>query len=181
MDWEFGISRLKLLYAGRINNKVLLKSTGNYIQCPVINRNGKVMLKKVYICTTESLYCTHKLTQHHKSTILEKNKIKKNLPVCHWPTGQIWTASQTREDSFPHWSNIYAESTMRHCFSFHLLDCALLGMLFLLFIFIPLLLSKQDLKHSWPINICWTKCDLIFPVGLKMWVSASDGAATLIL
>ena len=30
---------------------------------------------KVYMCITESLYCTHKLTQHHKSTILEKNKI----------------------------------------------------------------------------------------------------------
>ena len=41
MDWEFGISRCKLLYIGWINNKVLLYSTGNYIQCPVINHNGK--------------------------------------------------------------------------------------------------------------------------------------------
>ena len=40
-DWEFGISRYKLLYRGRINNKVLLYSTGNYIQCPVINHNGE--------------------------------------------------------------------------------------------------------------------------------------------
>ena len=30
-DWEFGISRCKLLYIGWINNKVLLYSTGNYI------------------------------------------------------------------------------------------------------------------------------------------------------
>ena len=35
-DWEFGISRCKLVYIGWIN-KVLLYSTGNYIQYPVIN------------------------------------------------------------------------------------------------------------------------------------------------
>ena len=41
MDWEFGVSRCKLLYIEWINNKVLLYSTGNYIQYPVINHNGK--------------------------------------------------------------------------------------------------------------------------------------------
>ena len=41
MDWEFGVSRCKLLYIQWINNKVLLYSTGNYIQYPVINQNGK--------------------------------------------------------------------------------------------------------------------------------------------
>ena len=41
MDWEFGISRCKLLYIEWINSKVLLYSTGNYIQYPVINRNRK--------------------------------------------------------------------------------------------------------------------------------------------
>ena len=30
-DWEFEISRCKLLYIEWINNKVLLYSTGNYI------------------------------------------------------------------------------------------------------------------------------------------------------
>ena len=40
-DWEFGISRCKLLHMEWINNKVLLYSTGNYIQYPVINHNGK--------------------------------------------------------------------------------------------------------------------------------------------
>ena len=40
-DWEFGISRCKLVCIGWINNKVLLYSTGNYIQYPVINHNGK--------------------------------------------------------------------------------------------------------------------------------------------
>ena len=33
MDWEFGISRCKLLYIGQINNKFLLCNTGNYTQC----------------------------------------------------------------------------------------------------------------------------------------------------
>ena len=41
MEWEFGISRCKPVYIERINNKVLLYSTGNYIQYPVINHNGK--------------------------------------------------------------------------------------------------------------------------------------------
>ena len=41
MEWEFGVSRCQLLYIGWINNKVLLYSTGNYIQYPIINHNGK--------------------------------------------------------------------------------------------------------------------------------------------
>ena len=40
-DWEFGIPRCKLLYIEWMNNKALLYSTGNYIQYPVINHNGK--------------------------------------------------------------------------------------------------------------------------------------------
>ena len=36
MEWEFGISRCKLLYREWKNNKVLLYRTGNYIQYPVI-------------------------------------------------------------------------------------------------------------------------------------------------
>ena len=41
MEWEFGIGRCELLYIGWINNKVLLYSTGNCIQYPIINHNGK--------------------------------------------------------------------------------------------------------------------------------------------
>ena len=49
-DWEFGISRCKLLYTGQINSKVPLCSTGNYIQYPVINHNGKEYEKEyIYI------------------------------------------------------------------------------------------------------------------------------------
>ena len=35
VEWEVGVSRCKLLYPKGINNKVLLYSTENYIQCPI--------------------------------------------------------------------------------------------------------------------------------------------------
>ena len=40
-DWKFVVNRCKLIYIECINNKVLLYSTGNYIQYPVINHTGK--------------------------------------------------------------------------------------------------------------------------------------------
>ena len=48
-DWEFRISRCKLLYIAWINSKVQLYSTGNYIQYPVINLNGNEY-EKEHIC-----------------------------------------------------------------------------------------------------------------------------------
>ena len=56
MDWEFGTDRCKLLYIERINNKVLLYSTGNYIQYPMINHNGKNMENNVRICMCVCIY-----------------------------------------------------------------------------------------------------------------------------
>ena len=66
INWEFEINRYKVLYRKEIN-KVLLYSTGNYIQYPVINHNGKKMNKNIYTHThththiyiyiTESLCC----------------------------------------------------------------------------------------------------------------------------
>ena len=50
MDWEFGVSRYKLLYIEWINNKVLLYSTGNYVQYPMINHNRREYFKtRIYI------------------------------------------------------------------------------------------------------------------------------------
>ena len=40
-----------------INNKVLLYSTGNYSQYPMINHKGKECKKRMYIRITESLCC----------------------------------------------------------------------------------------------------------------------------
>ena len=58
MKWEFGISRYKLLHIKRINDKVLLYSTGNYSQYPEINCSGKNIKKNLFLCITESLFCT---------------------------------------------------------------------------------------------------------------------------
>ena len=50
MEWEFGVSRSKWVYIEWISKKVLLYSTGNYIQYPVINHNGKGYKKEcIYI------------------------------------------------------------------------------------------------------------------------------------
>ena len=74
MDWEFGISRCKLLYTGWINNKVLLYNTRNYIQYPVINHNGKEYEKETHI--NEPLCCTAEI-KHNIINQLYFNKIKK--------------------------------------------------------------------------------------------------------
>ena len=41
MDWEFGVSRCKLLRLEWISSEVLLYSTGNYIQSRGIDRDGR--------------------------------------------------------------------------------------------------------------------------------------------
>ena len=41
-DWEFGVSRFKLVYIEWINNKVLLYRIGSYIQYPVIGHMEKI-------------------------------------------------------------------------------------------------------------------------------------------
>ena len=49
-DWKFVVNRCKLIYIECINNKVLLYSTGNYIQYAVINLNRKEYEKEcIYI------------------------------------------------------------------------------------------------------------------------------------
>ena len=56
MAWEVGVSRCKLLYTEQINNQVLLYSTENYIQRPLIIHNPKTSVffknikKIVYTC-----------------------------------------------------------------------------------------------------------------------------------
>ena len=63
MEWEFENSRCKLLHTEWINNKVLLHSTGNYIQYPVINYNGKEYTKLyIYTHIYVSLFCTAEIS-----------------------------------------------------------------------------------------------------------------------
>ena len=49
MDWEFGISRRKLLHLEWMHNEVLLYSTGNYIESLVINMMEDNVRKRMYI------------------------------------------------------------------------------------------------------------------------------------
>ena len=58
MVWEGRVCKWGLLYRERINNKVLLYSTGNHIQYPMINHNEKNIKKNIYIYMTDSLCCT---------------------------------------------------------------------------------------------------------------------------
>ena len=76
MGWEAGISRCKLLYIEWINNKVLLYCTGNYIQYPEINHNGKEYKKNVHICITESLCCTAEI---NTTLLINYTSILKNV------------------------------------------------------------------------------------------------------
>ena len=46
VDWEFGVSKCKLLYIRWTGNKVLLYRVGDYIQYPMINHNGKEYERK---------------------------------------------------------------------------------------------------------------------------------------
>ena len=63
MGWEFGISRCKLFYAEWINNRVLLYSTGNYIQHPLMDHMKRmcVCIYTLYICVIESLCSTSEI------------------------------------------------------------------------------------------------------------------------
>ena len=58
-DWDFGISGCKLLYIGWI-----LYGTGNYIQYPMVNHNGKEK-EYLYVKLNDSAI-QQKLTQHCK-------------------------------------------------------------------------------------------------------------------
>jgi len=81
MNWEFGGSRCKLLYIWWIN-KVLLYSTGNYIQYPVINIKERNVKKNIYICITESLCCIAEInTLWIKYTSFKKISLARNLPT----------------------------------------------------------------------------------------------------
>ena len=71
--WEVGVSRCKLLYIKWIN-KVLLYSTENYIQYPMINHDG-IFKKNLYVCITESLCCIAKIN----TTLYINNTSIKNI------------------------------------------------------------------------------------------------------
>ena len=57
MDWEFGVSKCRLLRLEWISNDVLLYNTGNYIQSPGIEYDGrKYEIKNVCVCVYIYIY-----------------------------------------------------------------------------------------------------------------------------
>ena len=58
-------------YSYKINNKVLLCSTGNYIQFCDIAIMEKNIKKNVYMCITESLCCTSEIRHNTELTVLQ--------------------------------------------------------------------------------------------------------------
>ena len=80
---ELVISGYKVLYIRQINNKVLLYSTGKYIQYLIINHSGKEHEKEyIYIYIKNNHFAVQrKLIQHCKSTMLQFKKLKKNRSV----------------------------------------------------------------------------------------------------
>ena len=76
-DWEFGVSRCKLLHLKWISNDVLLCSTGNCIQSLVIEHD-RIWEKEwivMCVCIYTYIWLGHfavqqKLTEHCKSTII---------------------------------------------------------------------------------------------------------------
>ena len=77
-DWEFGISQCKLSYTGW-RNKVLLKSTWNYIQYPVIRPQSKRIFKKnVYI------KLSHFAVQQRLAHTVNQLHFNKNIKKERW-------------------------------------------------------------------------------------------------
>ena len=69
-------------WGGRINNRVLLYSTGNYIQYPMINYNGKNM-KNTYMYMCNRHFAVQQNLTHFRWTILQWIFLKrKNGPKC---------------------------------------------------------------------------------------------------
>ena len=67
-----GVNRCKLVYSEWINNKVLLYSTGEYIQYPVLNHNGRQYKKEcIYNVQLNHFAVQQKLTQYCKSSIFQ--------------------------------------------------------------------------------------------------------------
>ena len=85
INQEFGINRYKLLHIKYVNNKVLLYSTGNYIQYPIINHNGKEY-EKEYICVCVCVYIyTHThiyMYTHILSIQREREREREYVCVC---------------------------------------------------------------------------------------------------
>ena len=89
MDWEFGVSRYKLLHIEWINCKVPLCSTRNYIQYPVINHNGKGKSQPTKQKPNWAWQKPVRSKMYFPLTLLVARMVK-NLPECRRPKFDLW-------------------------------------------------------------------------------------------
>ena len=80
MHWEFGVSRCKLFYIGCINNKVLLDSTGNYIQYPVIG--ASLVAQWLRICLPMQGTWVRALVQEDPTCHGATKPVRRNYWAC---------------------------------------------------------------------------------------------------
>ena len=92
MERKFGVSRCKLLYIGWISNKILLYSTGNYIQYPVINHMENIVFKETRIIW---LLLFSPIPSESRRSLGERRTAPR---LFHYPTmcQDIWTPTSTR-------------------------------------------------------------------------------------
>ena len=69
MDWDFGVNRCKVFHLEWISSEVLLYSTGNYVQSPGIDHDGREY-KREYIYVCMSHFAVHRKLARCKSTII---------------------------------------------------------------------------------------------------------------
>ena len=83
MDQEFGSSKCKLLYTEWIHNKILLYSTGKYIQYPFISHKGKK--KCIYVYTHTQIYvCVKSVNCSVISDSLQLHELQPTRLLCPW-------------------------------------------------------------------------------------------------
>ena len=80
MGWESGVSRYKVSHTEWLDHKLLLYGTGDHVQSPGINHNGKEYKKEyiyMYIYRELSRFAgEQKLIQRYKSTTIKEKRKK---------------------------------------------------------------------------------------------------------
>ena len=94
---------MKMLHLEWINNKVILCSTGNFIQSSEINHNGKEYKKRMYICISVQ----QKLAQQYKSTILKTH--------THTHTHTQWITTKNDQPTGVCWAQMFYQASGGAC------------------------------------------------------------------
>ena len=85
LDWEFGVSRYKLLHLEKISYHDLLCSTGNYIQSLGIDRDGRTIIRKKK-CIHMYDWVTLLYSRHWHNSVNQPNFKKR----CHLKGGILF-------------------------------------------------------------------------------------------